>query len=642
MSRNGRRITARRCTSTPICPRMRRRDRRAVGIVRDLAGSGEAARATRVCRRRPPWRRVPVPRGSGERCACARRRRCARARRRVVRARRRMRCDHVATTRLVIWGSGFVAELPDVRGGYRWQSASVADNDHDAPLRELQRRMRQAEGQLAEQLASDGWTVVCDGPLSFVRSLTCRSAATSRPTIARCCRGASHVQDRRTLGGGQRTPLFVMLGPLQLLLRLSSVAPSHGPVARDRPARVPAERWASTRAAGRRPAQPRRCRASPASPHRPARAAEPAADRRAREQLRHRLGHPRQAAMAVRAAARPLPAAADSRPPEGSIMSETRRATRRTSRTRPSRPGRRLGAGHHRRFHVCSTTTPSSSSTTWSARTDGCPTAASSPTTGSWSSRAGYIEGAELASDTRAIAVDAAPCPGAARPARRGADPAHRARAVACAAPGAVGAAAPPARTATHALFLDQMEQPLAVGLDQSGEPVYADFAFINGEKGGHVSISRHLRRRHQDLLRAVPALHAVRDRGGPRSCSARTRRTRARSCSTSRARTCCTSTGRTPLRRRRAAARWARARRRRARAVQRVSPLRRRARRRQSRSAWRRTSELAHERRGRAFGWTPVEFIRQGLLRFCFTEDEDARTQVGFVEQRVRVQLAR
>ena len=31
-----------------------------------------------------------------------------------------------------------------------------------------------------------------------------------------------------------------------------------------------------------------------------------------------------------------------------------------------------------------------------------------------------------------------------------------------------------------------------------------------------------------------------------------------------------------------------------------------------------------------------------QGLLRFCFAEEEDANTQVAFVEQRVRIQLAR
>jgi len=42
------------------------------------------------------------------------------------------------------------------------------------------------------------------------------------------------------------------------------------------------------------------------------------------------------------------------------------------------------------------------------------------------------------------------------------------------------------------------------------------------------------------------------------------------------------------------------------------------------------------------AFGWPPADFIREGLLRFCFAEDEDQRTQVPFIEQRVRAQLAR
>jgi hypothetical protein len=41
-------------------------------------------------------------------------------------------------------------------------------------------------------------------------------------------------------------------------------------------------------------------------------------------------------------------------------------------------------------------------------------------------------------------------------------------------------------------------------------------------------------------------------------------------------------------------------------------------------------------------YGWTPEAFIREGLLRFCFTETDDRSTQVGFVEQVVRTQLAR
>ena len=51
-------------------------------------------------------------------------------------------------------------------------------------------------------------------------------------------------------------------------------------------------------------------------------------------------------------------------------------------------------------------------------------------------------------------------------------------------------------------------------------------------------------------------------------------------------------------------------------------------------------TSRPSHE--VNTYGWTPEAFIRQGLLRFCFTESDDRSTQVGFVEQVVRTQLAR
>lgn len=43
-----------------------------------------------------------------------------------------------------------------------------------------------------------------------------------------------------------------------------------------------------------------------------------------------------------------------------------------------------------------------------------------------------------------------------------------------------------------RALFLDQMDEleRLPLGLDMSGQPVFVAFSFINGDKGGHVSIS--------------------------------------------------------------------------------------------------------------------------------------------------------
>jgi len=42
------------------------------------------------------------------------------------------------------------------------------------------------------------------------------------------------------------------------------------------------------------------------------------------------------------------------------------------------------------------------------------------------------------------------------------------------------------------------------------------------------------------------------------------------------------------------------------------------------------------------AFCWTPRELIDEGLLRFLFTDASDARNQLNFIEERVRAQLRR
>ncbi len=41
-------------------------------------------------------------------------------------------------------------------------------------------------------------------------------------------------------------------------------------------------------------------------------------------------------------------------------------------------------------------------------------------------------------------------------------------------------------------------------------------------------------------------------------------------------------------------------------------------------------------------YGWTPEQFIREQLLQFCFTAADERSTQVGFVEEQVRIQLLR
>jgi hypothetical protein len=217
----------------------------------------------------------------------------------------RIRCAHMETTRLVIWGGGYLAELPAARGGYRWQSASIADPDHDAPLRELQRRMRQAEGRLAEMLATDGWTVVCDGPLSFVRSTdlpVCGFVKTHhRPLLA-----AEEHGKIASLAGGERSPIFAISDRYSCYLRLVERTANHGPwhgIARlefpQSSGIVEAVRVATQLAA----TLPRFAGISHIDPRAPQNL-QPIGG--LEEQLRHRLGNPRQAALAVREAARLL------------------------------------------------------------------------------------------------------------------------------------------------------------------------------------------------------------------------------------------------------------------------------------------------------------------------------------------------
>ncbi len=52
-----------------------------------------------------------------------------------------------------------------------------------------------------------------------------------------------------------------------------------------------------------------------------------------------------------------------------------------------------------------------------------------------------------------------------------------------------------------------------------------------------------------------------------------------------------------------------------------------------------------AHSRDGAdvaVYGWTPWDFVREGLLQYLVSEEDDRNTQVGMLEQRCRLQLAR
>lgn len=193
-----------------------------------------------------------------------------------------------------------------------------------------------------------------------------------------------------------------------------------------------------------------------------------------------------------------------------------------------------------------------------------------------------------------------------------------------------------------QALFMDQMEAPLAVGLDQAGDPVYVDFAFLNGTKGGHVNISGIsgvATKTSYALFLLYQLLETDHGKSLLGTGSAQTRalvfnvkgedllhldRPNARF-------------GERPD----AAEQW------RTLGVAEPGPFESvclYAPRGEGASADSVAPEVISRRSDEVttFGWNPADFVREGLLRFCFTEADDARTQVPFIEQRVRVQLAR
>lgn len=109
--------------------------------------------------------------------------------------------------RLAIWGSGLTGRLPDVAGGWSWTSCSVADPHPDAPLKDLQTRMRQEEGRLAESLCAEGHLTIVDGPLNFVRSRDLPVVGYVK-THYRALLDPEHHRRIPELVAGERTSLF--------------------------------------------------------------------------------------------------------------------------------------------------------------------------------------------------------------------------------------------------------------------------------------------------------------------------------------------------------------------------------------------------------------------------------------------------
>jgi hypothetical protein len=210
--------------------------------------------------------------------------------------------DQTRVSRLAIWGGGLTGTLPDQSGGWSWAPASIANVDPDAPLAELQQRMRRAEGVLAERLCAEGFLAILDGPLTYVRSRDLPVVGYVKTHHRTLLDPASH-RAVPSLAPGERTSLFTLgADRYSCYLRLAGASEAAGPWAGIVRLEIPQSAGQAAavdvtdRVAG---AIPRFA----GVPHRDPRAPQNLQPVGALEShLRHLLGHPGLAHRAVRAA----------------------------------------------------------------------------------------------------------------------------------------------------------------------------------------------------------------------------------------------------------------------------------------------------------------------------------------------------
>lgn len=250
----------------------------------------------------------------------------------------------------------------------------------------------------------------------------------------------------------------------------------------------------------------------------------------------------------------------------------------------------------------------------------------------------GIIEGAELPSDTRHIAVSQTMPGQTSRCAEVSVLRTDPERWVAP-DPGAEVAQARD-RDRDKALFIDQMDGGrLAIGFDQELQPIYGDWTFMNGVQGGHVSISGIsgvAAKTSYALFLLYMVLESAHGREllGPAAQATRALVFNVKGEDLLHLDKPHRGLGAEAL------AGWT------AVGVDEPKPF-------QSvtffapaapggEAGEQLVTSAKSRPEARIYGWTPERFIREGLLRFCLTDTDDRSTQVGFVEQVVRAELAR
>jgi len=110
--------------------------------------------------------------------------------------------------RRLLWTHGHAASLPSA-GGWQWQVEGLASTDADQLLPALQRRMRDAEADLAGELATDGAVVVRDGPLNRLYGISAEVVGLVKSHHKTYLPADKHREVPSILARpGQRTSLF--------------------------------------------------------------------------------------------------------------------------------------------------------------------------------------------------------------------------------------------------------------------------------------------------------------------------------------------------------------------------------------------------------------------------------------------------
>ena len=124
--------------------------------------------------------------------------------------------------RVAIFGGGEILPTPiDVSPGLVYVPRSVPETDPEAPLRGLQREMREREEQLARQLAGDvNLLVITDGPL-HVGDATPGRVVGFVKRLFKLYLDPQHLRILRALPPGARTPAFVIGGAARRFPRIS-------------------------------------------------------------------------------------------------------------------------------------------------------------------------------------------------------------------------------------------------------------------------------------------------------------------------------------------------------------------------------------------------------------------------------------